>query len=82
VAVVLHPTAVVTVAANREFAMVIPSGFEIGDHVRPKSEWKDDPNRIPTGVVRRIEPWGDGGALYVGAERRAFAAYVFEQARS
>ena len=52
--------------------------FRVGDHVRPRPEWKDDPNNIPSGVVRRIEPWGDVGALYVGDERRAFAAYVLE----
>ena len=53
--------------------------FKLGDCVRPKPEWKDDPNRIPTGTVRRIEPWGDEGAIYVGDERRAFAGYLFEQ---
>jgi hypothetical protein len=52
--------------------------FKIGDCVRPKPEWKDDPNRFPTGTVRRIEVWGSEGALYVGDERRAFAGYVFE----
>lgn len=51
--------------------------FKIGDRVRPRPEWKDDPNKVPTGVVRLIAPFGDG-ALYVGNERRAFAAYVFE----
>lgn len=50
----------------------------VGDMVRPRSEWKDDPNRIPAGVVRRVEPWGEDGALYVGDERRAFAGFVFE----
>jgi hypothetical protein len=52
--------------------------FKLGDCVRPKPEWKDDPNRIPAGTVRRVEAWGSEGALYVGNERRAFAAYVFE----
>ena len=54
--------------------------FRVGDKVRPRPEWKDDPNNIPSGVVRRIELWRDVGALYVGDERRAFAAYVFEHA--
>jgi hypothetical protein len=44
--------------------------------VRPRPEWREDPNKIPTGRVIRIEPWGDCGALYV--EGRAFAGYVFE----
>jgi hypothetical protein len=52
--------------------------FKIGDRVQPKPEWHNDPNKIPTGIVRKIELWGSEGALYVGDERRAFAAYVFE----
>jgi hypothetical protein len=48
--------------------------FKVGDHVRPRSEWRDD----PTGVVRRIELWGNEGALYVGDEPRAFESYAFE----
>jgi hypothetical protein len=52
--------------------------FRLNDRVRPKPEWKADPNRIPAGIVRRGEIWGSEGALYVGAERRAFAGYVFE----
>jgi hypothetical protein len=52
--------------------------FKTGDLVCPRLEWKDDPNRIPAGTVRKIELWGDEGAIHVGAERRAFAAYVFE----
>jgi hypothetical protein len=54
------------------------SPFKVGDRVRPRPEWRDDPNRIPSGVVRAVVPFGDDGALYVGAERRAFAGYVFE----
>jgi hypothetical protein len=53
--------------------------FKIGDCVRPKPEWKGDPNRIPTGTVRKVEAWGSEGAIYVGDERRAFATYVFER---
>ena len=60
--------------------MKIKLRFKVGDYVRPRPERKDDPNNIPAGVVRRIEPWGDVGALYVSDERRAFAAYVFEHA--
>jgi hypothetical protein len=53
--------------------------YKIGDCVQPRPEWKSDPNRIPTGTVRRIEPWGSSkGGLYVGAEQRAFASYAFE----
>jgi hypothetical protein len=53
--------------------------FQIGDKVRPRPEWRDDPNNIPTGCVRAIEPFGNDGALYVDDERRAFADYVFEK---
>jgi hypothetical protein len=52
--------------------------FKVGDMVRPRPEWRGDPNDVPTGPVRRIELFGDDGALYVGDERRAFAGYVFE----
>jgi hypothetical protein len=52
--------------------------FKAGDHVRPKPEWVGDPNEVPTGVIRAIEPFGKGQALYVGQERRAFACYVFD----
>jgi hypothetical protein len=52
--------------------------FQIGDKVRPRPEWRDDPNNVPTGRVRAIEPFGSDGALHVGDERRAFAGYVFE----
>jgi hypothetical protein len=53
--------------------------FKVSDRVRPRPEWRDDPNKIPTGFVRKIEPWGKDGVLYVGDEKRAFAAYVFER---
>jgi hypothetical protein len=53
--------------------------FKLGDRVRPRPEWRDDPNRILSGVVRKIEPWGDEKAIYVDDERRAFAGYVFER---
>ena len=52
--------------------------FQIGNLVEPKPEWKDDPNRVPSGCVIAIAPWGDDGALYVEGERRAFAGYVFQ----
>jgi hypothetical protein len=52
--------------------------FKVGDLVRPRVEWRDDPNNVPSGRVREIAPWGNEGALYVGDKRRAFAAYVFE----
>ena len=52
--------------------------YEIGDTVRPKPEWLDDTNNVPTGRIMQIEPWGSEGALYVGDEGRAFAAYVFD----
>ena len=55
------------------------SRFRVGDKVRPKLEWREDPNRVPAGRIVRIEPWGDEGAIYVEGERRAFAAYVFER---
>jgi hypothetical protein len=50
----------------------------VGDKVRPRPEWREDPNNIPTGRVIRIEPWGNCGALYVEDEHRAFAGWVFE----
>jgi hypothetical protein len=50
-----------------------------GDRVKPKPEWRDDPNQIPTGIIVEIAPWGTCGAIYVEGERRAFAAYVFER---
>jgi hypothetical protein len=53
--------------------------FAVGDLVRPKPEWSDTPNNAPSGRVRGIATWGKDGALYVGDERRAFAAYVFER---
>jgi hypothetical protein len=52
--------------------------FKVGDKVRPRLEWREDPNRVPSGRVREIAPFGEDGALYVGDERRAFAAHVFE----
>lgn len=54
--------------------------FAIGDLVRPMPEWRDDPNRIPSGAVRATAPWGDEGAYYVEGDHRAFAGYVFERA--
>jgi len=51
----------------------------VGDIVRPKPEWVGSSNNVPSGPVRRIESWGKDGALYVGDEKRAFAAYVFER---
>jgi hypothetical protein len=54
--------------------------FAIGDRVKPKTEWIGDPNEVPSGCVRAIAPWGDGGAFYVDGDHRAFAAYVFEAA--
>jgi hypothetical protein len=53
--------------------------FCVGDKVRPRPEWREDPNRIPSGRIVRIEPWGDCGAIYVECARRAFAGYVFER---
>jgi hypothetical protein len=26
--------------------------FKVGDRVRPRPEWRDDPNKVPTGRVR------------------------------
>ncbi len=53
--------------------------FAVGDIVRPKPEWVDSANNVPSGIVRKIAPFGTDGALYVGDERRAFAGYVFER---
>lgn len=54
--------------------------FKVGDRVRPRPEWREDPNRVPSGRIVRIESWGDCGAIHVEGERRAFAGYVFEHA--
>jgi hypothetical protein len=51
----------------------------VGDWVRPRPEWRDDPNKIPSGVVVKVEKWDKDGAIYVKGERRAFAGYVFEK---
>ncbi len=55
--------------------------FAVGEYVVPKPEWIGSSNNVPSGRIRAIAPWGKEGALYVGDERRAFAAYVFDQAR-
>ena len=52
--------------------------FHLGDKVRPRPEWREDPNKIPSGRIVRIEPWGDEGAIFVEGEKRAFAGFVFE----
>ena len=49
------------------------------DLVKPKPEWEHDPNRIPSGRVVRVEPWGSEGAIHVEGECRAFAGFVFER---
>ncbi|HEY2105077.1 MAG TPA: hypothetical protein VGH29_04800 [Candidatus Binataceae bacterium] len=56
----------------------MPPALKIGDLVEPRPEWRDAPNCVPTGRVRAIAPWGEEGALYVGTDHRAFAAYVFQ----
>lgn len=56
--------------------------FAIGDIVKPKSEWADDPNRLPSGRINKIAPWGKDGALYVDGDHRAFAADVFDREES
>jgi hypothetical protein len=56
----------------------VKCAFRVGDYVRPRPEWRDDPNKIPAGLVRKIEPWGEVGALHVGDGQRVFTAYVFE----
>jgi hypothetical protein len=53
--------------------------FTVGDMVRPRPEWRDNPNRVPTGRVREVITWGDDQMYYVGDERRAFIADVFEK---
>jgi hypothetical protein len=57
----------------------VQSRLRVGDKVRPRSEWREDPNQVPAGRIVAIAPWGDDGAIYVEGERRAFAAYVFER---
>ena len=64
----------------RQPAPVLPvSAFSVGDMVRPRSEWRADPNNVPSGPIVQIEPWGGEGAIHIAGERRAFAGYVFEQ---
>jgi hypothetical protein len=53
--------------------------IKVGDLVKPRPEWIKDPNKIPSGVVVRVEPWGRDGAIFVEGSKRAFAAYVFEK---
>lgn len=53
----------------------------VGDIVRPKPEWIGDPNNVPSGVVRKIEPFGADGAIHVGTEPRAFSGHVFDVVR-
>lgn len=53
--------------------------FAPGDIVKPKPEWIDDPNNIPSGRVRKVEPFGADGAVYVEGDHRAFCGYVFDQ---
>jgi hypothetical protein len=50
--------------------------LKLGDFVRPRPEWIGDPNNVPNGRVRAFGM--SGFAVYVGAERRAFGAYVFD----
>lgn len=49
-----------------------------GDTVKPRPEWINDPNNVPTGRIISIAPCG---SVYVEGERRAFAGYVFERVR-
>lgn len=49
-----------------------------GDTVKPRPEWADSQNLIPSGKVRAVVPWGTTGAVYVEGDHRAFAADVFE----
>jgi hypothetical protein len=51
--------------------------FAIGDFVTPKPEWVGSANNIPSGEVRKIEPFGKDGAICVGDDKRAFVASVF-----
>jgi hypothetical protein len=54
--------------------------IKVGDRVRPKPEWRNTPNKIPSGVVVCVERWGRGVVVYVGSSPRAFADFVFEPA--
>lgn len=53
-------------------------GLRVGDRVRPRPEWRDDANRVPSGRVRAVVPWGDCGVVYVEGDHRGFCAWVFE----
>jgi hypothetical protein len=52
--------------------------IRIGDRVKPKPEWRDDLNRIPSGCVREVVPWGHCGVVYVEGDHRGFIADVFD----
>ncbi len=50
----------------------------MGDCLVPKAEWENSPNKVPFGLVRSVEMFGDDGAVCVGSELRAFVSCVFD----
>ena len=58
--------------------MKAKSAFKVGDLVQPKSEWIGGPNKVPTGEVLEIAPWGNIGSLRVGGDWHFWSAHVFD----
>jgi hypothetical protein len=55
--------------------------FHFGQQVRPRKEWRSDPNRIPSGPIRERQPWGEHGCYRIGpTDPRFWAADCLETA--
>ncbi len=53
--------------------------FSVGDRVRPTALWRDWKSpAIPSGVVRKVEPFGRGQVLYIGDDRLPYVSGIFE----
>lgn len=53
--------------------------FEVGDRVEPRPDWRGTADRVPTGTVVKVVPWGKGQVLYVEGERRPFLSGCFQK---
>lgn len=56
--------------------------FKVGQKVRPRPEWVDDPNQVPRGIIDSIIVWGAGkdrmDVIRVAGQERFFIESVFE----
>lgn len=52
--------------------------IKVGDRVRPRPEWRGDPNNIPSGRVIKREPFGRCGAFLIEGDHRAFTLECLE----